>query len=569
MQQDGCSIVIPAFSARTRSINRSTGIALLTHAVFTFLLVLIYSAVNISVVQADSPPNIITDIAWTDTGGAYNPGAGQYAATFNGVVDIQAAYNHARRQEEIQLSLPANTLGNLTLPTQAVWDTYSDDLKALTILNAERIARSGMMAGVIGLPFAGIEVNIDNLAQTHADYLVSSNTTGHLDGAGNDPFVRISNDSTLGPCHEFVSRAENIASFWTGAGSNPLYIERAIYNWVYADAGSAWGHREAVLLQDKDVANQSPSMGFNNNVLSALDEGYIGIGMAESASYDPYGWGWVKMGTVVVLDMFDPISTGSCPWDLAPTATATNTPVPPTATPTATATNTPVPPTATPTATPTNTPVPPTATPTATATNTLVPPTATPTATPTNTPVPPTATPTATPTNTPVPPTATPTATPTNTLVPPTATPTATPTNTPVPPTATPVPPTATPVLPTATPVPPTNTPVPPTATPIPPTATPVPPTATPVPPTNTPVPPTTTPIPPTATPVPPTATPVPPTATPVPPTATPVPPTATPVPPTATPVPPTATPVPPTATPVPPTATPVPPTRRPVQDLS
>lgn len=97
---------------------------------------------------------------------------------------------------------------------------------------------------------------------------------------------------------------------------------------------------------------------------------------------------------------------------LAPTATATatNTPVPPTATPT----NTPLPPTATPTRTPT--PVAPTATPTKT--STPVPPTAT----PTNTPV----QPTATPTNTPVPPTATPT----NTPVPPTATPTRTPTPT-------------------------------------------------------------------------------------------------------------------------------------------
>ena len=168
-----------------------------------------------------------------------------------------------------------------------------------------------------------------------------------------------------------------------------------------------------------------------------------------------------------------------------PTATPTNTPIPPTAT------NTPVP--------PTNTPVPPTAT------NTPVP--------PTNTPVPPTAT------NTPVPPT--------NTPIPPTAT------NTPVPPTNTPVPPTATntPVPPTATntPVPPTNTPIPPTATntPVPPTNTPIPPTAT-----NTPVPPTNTPVPPTATntPVPPTNTPIPPTAT-----ATPVPPTNTPIPPTAT----------------------------------
>ena len=145
-------------------------------------------------------------------------------------------------------------------------------------------------------------------------------------------------------------------------------------------------------------------------------------------------------------------------------ATATNTPVPPTAT----MTNTPVPPTATntpvpPTATMTNTPGPPTATNTAvppTATNTAVPPTAT------NTAVPPTATNTVvgapTSTNTPVPPTATNTAVPptaTNTTVPPTAT------NTAVPPTATntAVPPTATN---TSVPVPTsTNTAVPPTAT--------------------------------------------------------------------------------------------------------
>ncbi len=119
----------------------------------------------------------------------------------------------------------------------------------------------------------------------------------------------------------------------------------------------------------------------------------------------------------------------------APTATVTNTPIPPTFTPTATATDTPIPPTFTPTATATDTPIPPTFTPTATATNTPVPPTFTPTATATNTntPIPPTFTPTATATDTPIP-TATdtpvPTATATDTPVP-TATDTPVPTNAP------------------------------------------------------------------------------------------------------------------------------------------
>ena len=116
-----------------------------------------------------------------------------------------------------------------------------------------------------------------------------------------------------------------------------------------------------------------------------------------------------------------------------PTATRTNTLVPPTATFTSTATNTPTHTTlpstvaSTATRTPTNTSVPPTAT--FTHTNTSVPPTAT--FTHTNTPVLPTGT--FTRTNTPLPPTAT--FTRTNTSVPPTAT--FTHTNTLVPPTAT------------------------------------------------------------------------------------------------------------------------------------
>jgi hypothetical protein len=106
-------------------------------------------------------------------------------------------------------------------------------------------------------------------------------------------------------------------------------------------------------------------------------------------------------------------------YDVEPTNTPTNTPVPPTNT------FTPVPPTATdtPTNTPTDTP---TDTPTNTPTDTATPtPTNTPTNTPTDTATP---TPTDTPTNTP---TDTPTNTPTDTATPtPTDTPTNTPTNT-------------------------------------------------------------------------------------------------------------------------------------------
>ena len=180
--------------------------------------------------------------------------------------------------------------------------------------------------------------------------------------------------------------------------------------------------------------------------------------------------------TVTAPNTSTPTST------FTPTTTRTNTAVPPTstftatstatrtntltATPSNTATHTPVPPTATFTAafTHTNTPMPPTAT----STNSPVPPTVTNTPLPptvTNTPAPPTVTntpapPTATGTNTPVPPTATST----NSPVPPTATFTPTRTSTPVPATNTPMPPTLT-FTPTLVPPTSTHTPVPPTST--------------------------------------------------------------------------------------------------------
>lgn len=131
-----------------------------------------------------------------------------------------------------------------------------------------------------------------------------------------------------------------------------------------------------------------------------------------------------------------------------------------------------------PTATPTNTPIPPTATNTPVPTNTSVPPTATtaatntPGPTATNTPIPP-------PTDTP-PPGSTNTPIPTNTPVPPTDTPVPGPTNTPFPtpdygPTSTPITPIPSPTLgPTSTPVTPIPSPtVGPTSTPITPSPTP------------------------------------------------------------------------------------------------
>ncbi len=267
-------------------------------AVFAIITALIATS---TVARAESPPNLTSDINWS--------------AGTGGVADVEAAFDHGRRQEEIQLGLSVGVLGNLSLPSQSTWDTYSDDDKALYILNAERIARSGFPPAATGLPFQAIQVDVDNLAQTHAEYLVANNVFTHEDAANRTPFQRIDDDPVLGTCHEFLARAENLAAFMTSSNSNLLYIERAIYNWIYDDAGSLWGHREAALLQDKDLKNQNPLYGFNNNVGPATSEGFIGIGVAESPTYNPDGSAGMNWGTVVVLNMIDPKSDATCPWN--------------------------------------------------------------------------------------------------------------------------------------------------------------------------------------------------------------------------------------------------------------
>lgn len=255
-------------------------------------------------VAADSPPNPTANIPW-------NTGS-------SGVADVEAAYNHGRREEEKQLGLAEGTLGNLDLPSQVVWDATSDDVKALTIMNAERVARAGMKPGVIGLPFQAVQADVDSLAQWYADYLVANNKKGHT-ADGRDPFQRIDQDPVLGPCHEFLTRAENLG-YAVSTNTFPLFLERMIYHWIYDDdrSGANWGHREAVLLQDKPLGGVAAD-GFKNNVGSSASEGFIGIGIIKrSPGYDPFGSGY-PYGWALVMNMIDPSPT--CSWDLGPTVT--------------------------------------------------------------------------------------------------------------------------------------------------------------------------------------------------------------------------------------------------------
>ncbi|MEB4591017.1 Ig-like domain-containing protein [Candidatus Thiothrix sp. Deng01] len=195
----------------------------------------------------------------------------------------------------------------------------TDDAKALFLINAERTGRTGMMPNVIGLPLAGIESHVDTTAQNYAILLHDNDLTGHYQPSGNsstdNPDQRIS--ATVGAaCKEFTTRAENLAYFAAysgtpmGASSIPLPVERAIYNWIYNDASSSWGHREAVLLQDTPLSNPTQSWGFKNNNGSAAHEGFLGFYRIGSTDYTPFGTSPLpySYGVAVVMNIFDPLS---------------------------------------------------------------------------------------------------------------------------------------------------------------------------------------------------------------------------------------------------------------------
>ena len=277
---------------------------------------------NIS--YALSPPNPTTDILWD--AGPTEPGS---------VESVEAAFTQARRQEEIQRNVATNALGKLELPVQADWDAMAPANKALMIANAERAARHGVLypqhGTVLGLPFEAVESHLNALAQDYADYMVTHNYWDHgvpanisaPPFAGLDSYSRISEHPVIGgDCYQFLPTAENLyvtASSEASAPTPKTLIESAIYGWLYADQGSAWGHRMAMLLQDHILGGDS---GFNNDHGSAASEGFMGIGFAGrgDGSYSVFdGKAFPSQWNVVWL-MMDPAPLESCGFDLQTSA---------------------------------------------------------------------------------------------------------------------------------------------------------------------------------------------------------------------------------------------------------
>lgn len=273
------------------------------------LFVLLFFNLN-NPTYAQSPSNPTANTTWDS-----DPNTAGNQSSASTLTQIQNAYNNARRQEEIQLSLSTNALGNLVLPSD--WSTYTPHKKAWFILNAERTCRAGIdydgsgpNPPVLGLPFEMVDTTLNGIEQRHVEWLVANNLFQHL-GAGNtQPSDRLENKFPDLVCSEFLPRIENLYFIATTSTTVTGLIERAIYSWLYTDAASSWGHRIICLTQNIDV-NNTPNSGLTNNYGSALSEGRIGIGIAgaNNAAYNPFNTSGFNRSDVVSLLVLDPVST--------------------------------------------------------------------------------------------------------------------------------------------------------------------------------------------------------------------------------------------------------------------
>ena len=281
-----------------------------------------------------SPPNPAADIGWDVDSTVPGDQSSAPGITAGSVEAIEAAFSNARREEEQQYSITPDAMGTLNLPSQTLWDTMTMSERALMIINAERQARNGVNYpghGVVaGLPLEAVESHLNKMAEDYAEYMASNNFWAHNvpagitapPFAGTGSFNRIWDHPVIGAgagtaganCYQFLSFAENLHVSASSVANGPVpqtLIEGAIYGWLYDDAGSSWGHRVAMMLQDQTLQGGA---GFNNDHGSASSEGFMGIGFAGrgDGSFAVFnGTSFPTQWTVVWLVM-DPANDPAC-----------------------------------------------------------------------------------------------------------------------------------------------------------------------------------------------------------------------------------------------------------------
>lgn len=240
------------------------------------------------------------------------------------VSDVEAAFNNARRREELQFCLPSNSITNLNMPNQSTWNGMTSDERFLFLINEERKARAGLNyclgdGPVTGLPFTGVEANIDNIAQAHAEQLIATQSTNSISQQNNidaNPNIGGSGCNTFkgiqpNCCHSFVPYSVYRIYFTSDdTPANPSTITtpglevRSVYFLVYGN-GSVGNGRKMILTQSIEPGGSSSNpCGFVDDYGDSGDEGFIGIGVAGGVPNPSLNRSHIDM---VILSYFDPV----------------------------------------------------------------------------------------------------------------------------------------------------------------------------------------------------------------------------------------------------------------------
>jgi hypothetical protein len=203
----------------------------------------------------------------------------KWSASGDSVKDIEDAFNYARGQD---LTISKT----LMMPSQSAWDAMSNQEKALYLTNKERYDR-----GI--KPFEGIDQDVVDVAQGYAELLYTKGKFGHHEDGS--PWDRLDSVEMIKNNKDFFRYGENLYTAASTANYTKNPIAKAIYAWIYDDAGSAWGHRKFSL-----------AIGLNDNSGEVGAEGLMGFGIIKGDEYAFYA-GWKS--TIVVMNVFDSSSS--------------------------------------------------------------------------------------------------------------------------------------------------------------------------------------------------------------------------------------------------------------------
>jgi uncharacterized protein YkwD len=201
-----------------------------------------------------------------------------WSANGSDVAAIATAFNTARAKD-------STITQTLVMPSQSVWDGMDNQAKALYLLNKERYDR-----GI--KPYEGIDQNVVTVAQNYANLLYNTGTFGHKEDGS--PWDRLDKVNLIKNNKDFFGYAENLYASASTASYTKNPIAKSIYNWIYDDASSSWGHRIFALARLKDNSGDNGA------------EGLLGMGITTGDAYSFYpGY----KSTIVVMNVFDPATS--------------------------------------------------------------------------------------------------------------------------------------------------------------------------------------------------------------------------------------------------------------------